>query len=47
MDDLYANSGPIQYEGPGTNSKSMCLSVEDQDYMGRVKELQAYIDKVY
>ncbi|OAY63979.1 Pyrophosphate--fructose 6-phosphate 1-phosphotransferase subunit alpha [Ananas comosus] len=46
MDDLYANSGPIQYEGPGSNSKSMCLSVEDQDYMGRVKELQAYIDKV-
>ena len=46
MDDLYSNPGPIQYRGPGADSKTICLSVEDQDYMGRVKELQAYLDKV-
>ncbi|ONK58963.1 uncharacterized protein A4U43_C08F1530 [Asparagus officinalis] len=46
MDDLYSNPGPIQYKGPGADSKTICLCVEDQDYMGRVKELQSYLDKV-
>ncbi|PKA60658.1 Pyrophosphate--fructose 6-phosphate 1-phosphotransferase subunit alpha [Apostasia shenzhenica] len=45
-DDLYANPGPLQYKGPGSDSKTISLLVEDQDYMGKVKELQAYIDKV-
>lgn len=46
MDDLYANPGPIQYKGLGADSKTISLCVEDQDYMGRVKELQSYLDKV-
>ncbi|KAK1306162.1 Pyrophosphate--fructose 6-phosphate 1-phosphotransferase subunit alpha [Acorus calamus] len=46
MDDLYRNPGPIQYEGSGADSKTTTLCVEDQDYMGRVKDLQSYLDKV-
>lgn len=46
MDDIYANPGPTQYKGPGADSKTLCLCVEDQDYMGRVKELQGFLDKV-
>ncbi|XP_073103015.1 pyrophosphate--fructose 6-phosphate 1-phosphotransferase subunit alpha isoform X2 [Elaeis guineensis] len=46
MDDLYSNPGPIQYIGSGSDNKTICLSVEDQDYMGRVTELQAYLEKV-
>ncbi|XP_077236905.1 pyrophosphate--fructose 6-phosphate 1-phosphotransferase subunit alpha-like [Tasmannia lanceolata] len=46
MNDLYANPGPLQFEGPGSDSKTISLCVEDQDYMGRVKELQGYLDKV-
>ncbi|OVA01246.1 Phosphofructokinase domain [Macleaya cordata] len=46
MDDLYRNPGPIQFEGPGSDSKPISLCVEDQDYMGRVKELQTYLDMV-
>lgn len=46
MDDLYANPGPIQYKGPGCDRKTISLSLEDQDYIGRLNELQAYLDKV-
>ncbi|XP_065037007.1 pyrophosphate--fructose 6-phosphate 1-phosphotransferase subunit alpha-like [Musa acuminata AAA Group] len=46
MDDLYSNPGPIQYKGPGSDSKTICLCVEDHDYMGRLKKLQSYLDKV-
>ncbi|XP_058084843.1 pyrophosphate--fructose 6-phosphate 1-phosphotransferase subunit alpha-like [Magnolia sinica] len=46
MSDLYRNPGPIQFEGPDSESKTISLCVEDQDYMGRIKELQAYLDKV-
>ncbi|KAK8934905.1 Pyrophosphate--fructose 6-phosphate 1-phosphotransferase subunit alpha [Platanthera zijinensis] len=46
MDDLYANPGPIQYKGPGCDKKTISLSVEDQDYMGRLKELYACLNKV-
>ncbi|KAJ3693177.1 hypothetical protein LUZ60_008657 [Juncus effusus] len=46
MDDLYRNPGPLQFDGPGSDAKSICLSVEDQDYMGRIKKLQQYLDKV-
>ncbi|XP_010275338.1 PREDICTED: pyrophosphate--fructose 6-phosphate 1-phosphotransferase subunit alpha-like [Nelumbo nucifera] len=46
MDDLYRNPGPIQFEGPGSDSKTITLCIEDQDYMGRIKELQTYIDMV-
>ncbi|CAL9748847.1 unnamed protein product [Musa acuminata subsp. burmannicoides] len=46
MDDLYRNPGPLQFEGPGADVKTYTLSVEDQDYMGRIKKLQEYLDKV-
>ncbi|WOL19238.1 pyrophosphate--fructose 6-phosphate 1-phosphotransferase subunit alpha-like [Canna indica] len=46
MDDLYRNPGPLQFEGPGADAKTYTLSVEDQDYMGRIKKLQEYLDKV-
>ncbi|KAJ8512717.1 hypothetical protein OPV22_003151 [Ensete ventricosum] len=46
MDDLYRNPGPLQFEGPGADAKTYTLAVEDQDYMGRMKKLQEYLDKV-
>lgn len=46
MDDLYRNPGPLQFDGPGADAKTFTLSVEDQDYMGRIKLLQEYLEKV-
>ncbi|XP_043717648.1 pyrophosphate--fructose 6-phosphate 1-phosphotransferase subunit alpha-like [Telopea speciosissima] len=46
MNDLYRNPGPIQFKGPGSDSKAICLCVEDQDYMGRIKEVQANLEMV-
>jgi hypothetical protein len=46
MDDLYRNPGPLQFDGPGADSKALSLCVEDQDYMGRIKKLQEYLDQV-
>lgn len=47
MDDLYRNPGPLQFEGPGADAKTYTLAIEDQDYMGRMKKLQEYLDKVH
>ncbi|KAK9135588.1 hypothetical protein Syun_014918 [Stephania yunnanensis] len=46
MDDIYRNPGPLQFDGPGADNKAVTLSVEDQDYMGRIKKLQEYLEKV-
>eukprot|EP00262_Sarcandra_glabra_P022471 TRINITY_DN996_c0_g2_i1.p1 TRINITY_DN996_c0_g2~~TRINITY_DN996_c0_g2_i1.p1 ORF type:complete len:615 (+),score=117.19 TRINITY_DN996_c0_g2_i1:72-1916(+) len=46
MADIYRNPGPLQFDGPGADSKTVTLCVEDQDYMGRIKKLQEYLDKV-
>lgn len=46
LEDLYRNPGPIQYSGPGSDSKTVTLSVQDQDYIGRIQELWAYLEKV-
>ncbi|MQM17683.1 hypothetical protein Taro_050659 [Colocasia esculenta] len=46
MDDIYRNPGPLQFDGPGCDAKTITLCVEDQDYMGRIKKLQEYLDKV-
>ncbi|KAF8377966.1 hypothetical protein HHK36_031355 [Tetracentron sinense] len=46
LEDVYRNPGPLQFDGPGADSKTVTLSVEDQDYMGRIKKLQEYLDKV-
>ncbi|KAJ8649980.1 hypothetical protein MRB53_003003 [Persea americana] len=46
MDDLYRNPGPLQFEGPGSDSKTISLTVEEKDYIGKIKELQDYLDKV-
>jgi pyrophosphate--fructose-6-phosphate 1-phosphotransferase len=46
MEDLYRNLGPLQWDGPGADSKALTLCVEDQDYMGPIKKRQEYLDKV-
>ncbi|XP_068634982.1 pyrophosphate--fructose 6-phosphate 1-phosphotransferase subunit alpha-like [Aristolochia californica] len=46
MDDIYCNPGPLQFAGAGSDSKPISLCAEDKDYMGKIKELQAYLDKV-
>jgi pyrophosphate--fructose-6-phosphate 1-phosphotransferase len=46
MEDLYRNPGPIQFSGPGSNLITMTLAVEDNDYIGKMQELCAYLDKV-
>jgi len=46
MEDLYRNPGPIQFSGPGANLMTMTLAVEDNDYIGKMQELCAYLDKV-
>ncbi|CAK9178271.1 unnamed protein product [Ilex paraguariensis] len=46
MDDVYRNPGPLQFDGIGADAKAVTLCVEDQDYMGRIKALQEYLDKV-
>ncbi|KAL3830561.1 hypothetical protein ACJIZ3_019363 [Penstemon smallii] len=46
MDDVYRNPGPLQFDGPGADSKAVTLCVEDQDYMGRIKSLNEHLDKV-
>ncbi|XP_020216623.1 pyrophosphate--fructose 6-phosphate 1-phosphotransferase subunit alpha [Cajanus cajan] len=46
MDDIYRNPGPLQFDGPGADAKVITLSVEDQDYMGRIKKLQEYLEQV-
>ncbi|KAJ0851714.1 putative diphosphate--fructose-6-phosphate 1-phosphotransferase [Helianthus annuus] len=46
LDDIYRNPGPLQFDGPGVESRVVSLCVEDLDYMGRIKELNEYLDKV-
>ncbi|KAK1282286.1 Pyrophosphate--fructose 6-phosphate 1-phosphotransferase subunit alpha 1 [Acorus calamus] len=46
MDDIYRNPGPLQFDGPGADAKAVTLCVEDQDYMGRIKKLQEYLEQV-
>uniref|UniRef100_A0A804R0E1 Pyrophosphate--fructose 6-phosphate 1-phosphotransferase subunit alpha 2 n=1 Tax=Zea mays TaxID=4577 RepID=A0A804R0E1_MAIZE len=46
MEDIYRNPGPLQFEGSGADTKPISLCVEDQDYMGRIKKLQEYLEKV-
>ncbi|XP_019420567.1 PREDICTED: pyrophosphate--fructose 6-phosphate 1-phosphotransferase subunit alpha-like isoform X2 [Lupinus angustifolius] len=46
LDDIYKNPGPLQFEGPGADAKAITLSVEDQDYIGRIKKLEEYIEQV-
>lgn len=46
LEDEYRNPGPLQFDGPGVDDRPMILSVEDQDYMGRIKLLQEHLNKV-
>lgn len=46
MDDIYRNPGPLQFEGPGVDIKTITLSIEDEDYIGRIQLLRSYLDKV-
>ncbi|XP_058072344.1 uncharacterized protein LOC131221191 isoform X2 [Magnolia sinica] len=47
MDDMYRNPGPLQFDGPGSDAKSVTLCVEGQDYIGRIKKLQEYLEKMH
>ncbi|KAL6562938.1 hypothetical protein OROHE_005525 [Orobanche hederae] len=47
IEDVYRNPGPFQYDVPGADAKPVTLCVEDQDYMGRIKRLQEYLDMVH
>lgn len=46
LEDIYRNPGPLQFDGSGSDAKAITLCAEDQDYMGRIKLLQEYLDKV-
>lgn len=46
LDDLYRNPGPIQFQGPGSDLRTVTLAIEDQDYIGRIQQLTTYLDKV-
>ncbi|GJX71118.1 hypothetical protein Tco_0308289 [Tanacetum coccineum] len=46
LDDIYRNPGPLQFDGPGADSRVLSLCVEDLDYMGRIKKLNEYLKKV-
>ena len=46
MDDVYRNPGPLQFDGPGGDTKAITLCIDDQDYMGRIKLFQEYLDEV-
>ncbi|KAK9748454.1 hypothetical protein RND81_02G058600 [Saponaria officinalis] len=46
LEDIYRNPGPLQFDGPGADAKAVSLCVEDQDYMGRIKQLKEYLDNV-
>jgi pyrophosphate--fructose-6-phosphate 1-phosphotransferase len=46
LEDIYRNPGPLQFDGTGADSKTLTLCVEDQDYMGRIKQVQEYLDKI-
>ncbi|KAK9073651.1 hypothetical protein SSX86_006245 [Deinandra increscens subsp. villosa] len=46
LDDIYRNPGPLQFDGPDVDSRAVSLCVDDLDYMGRIKEVNEYLDKV-
>ncbi|KAL4579152.1 hypothetical protein LXL04_015289 [Taraxacum kok-saghyz] len=46
LDDVYRNPGPLQFDGPGADSRVVSLYVEDLDYMGRIQEFNEYLENV-
>ncbi|KAJ7551582.1 hypothetical protein O6H91_06G021000 [Diphasiastrum complanatum] len=46
IDDLYRNPGPLQFDGPGASCRTITLSVEDRDYIGRIQKFRAYLETV-
>jgi len=46
LDDFYRTPGGIQFEGPGAGTKPITVTIEEQDYLGDIEILQAYLDKV-
>uniref|UniRef100_F6I1G6 Uncharacterized protein n=1 Tax=Vitis vinifera TaxID=29760 RepID=F6I1G6_VITVI len=45
-EDLHCISETSQFERSDSAEKAIELLVQDQDYTGKIKELQAYLDKV-
>ncbi|WVZ64287.1 hypothetical protein U9M48_013832 [Paspalum notatum var. saurae] len=46
LDDFYRTPGGIQFEGAGSDTKPITLTIEGQDYLGDIETLQDYLDKV-
>ncbi|KAM7258541.1 hypothetical protein ACFE04_014282 [Oxalis oulophora] len=46
LEDIYRNPGPLQFDGTCADSKTVTFCVEDQDYMGHIKQVQEYLDKI-
>ncbi|KAJ1289144.1 hypothetical protein BS78_02G142300 [Paspalum vaginatum] len=46
LDDFYRTPGGIQFEGAGSDTKPITLTIEGQDYLGDIKILQDHLDKV-
>ncbi|OEL25370.1 Pyrophosphate--fructose 6-phosphate 1-phosphotransferase subunit alpha [Dichanthelium oligosanthes] len=44
--ESYATPGGIQFEGPGTDTKPITLTMEGQDYLGDIEILQDYLEKL-
>uniref|UniRef100_A0A803LH58 Uncharacterized protein n=1 Tax=Chenopodium quinoa TaxID=63459 RepID=A0A803LH58_CHEQI len=47
MEDIYRNPSPLQFDGPCVDAKVVSVCAEDQFYMGCIKHLQEFLDKVY
>ncbi|KAK9273145.1 hypothetical protein L1049_017952 [Liquidambar formosana] len=46
MADLYQIPGPPQFEEPAADEMAISLCIQDLEYIEKIKELQAYLDKV-
>lgn len=46
VNDAYRNPGPLQFEGPSADSRTITLMVEDHDYMDGITKLHSYLDQV-
>lgn len=46
MEDLYRNPGPLQFQGPGADSRPVTLQLEGVNYFSKIAALEKNIDKV-
>eukprot|EP00270_Netrium_digitus_P010990 TRINITY_DN3456_c0_g1_i2.p1 TRINITY_DN3456_c0_g1~~TRINITY_DN3456_c0_g1_i2.p1 ORF type:complete len:179 (-),score=50.46 TRINITY_DN3456_c0_g1_i2:234-713(-) len=46
VDDLYRNPGPLQFEGPGSDARTLTLTLDRPDFEGNLLTLKEYLRKV-